>query len=121
MNPLRSLLAALSPKPRPEEIAPPELKRRLDAGEKLLLLDVRNPDEFALCRLEGATLVPLPELPSRVGEIPGDRPLVVYCHHGIRSLRAVHFLREHDFPEALSLQGGIDAWSRTIDSSVPRY
>ena len=54
-------------------------------------------------------------------EIPADRPLVAYCHHGIRSLRAVHFLREHDFPEALSLQGGIDAWSRAIDPSVPRY
>lgn len=121
MNPLRSLLSALAPKPRPEEITPAELKRRLDAGEKLLLLDVRNPDEFAACRLEGARLLPLPELERRAGEIPTDLPLVAYCHHGVRSLRAVHFLRDHDFPGALSLRGGIDAWSREVDPAVPRY
>lgn len=99
-----------------------ELKRMQDASEPLYLVDVRNPDEFAYCRLPDSLLVPLPELPGRVEEVdpPTGARVVVVCHHGVRSLRGAAILRAagHD---AASLAGGIDAWSRLIDPTVPRY
>ncbi len=85
-----------------------------------LLLDVRQPEEYATAKIEGALLIPLAELPSRLAELPKDRPLVVMCHHGMRSAHAVHHLREAGF-DALNLSGGIDAWSREIDEKVPVY
>ncbi len=84
------------------------------------LLDVRQPEEFATARIEGAFLIPLPELPGRLSELPRDRPVVVLCHHGMRSAHAVRHLREAGF-DALNLTGGIDAWSRQIDPKVPNY
>jgi rhodanese-related sulfurtransferase len=84
------------------------------------LLDVRQPEEYLAAKVEGAVLIPLAELPSRLGELPKDRPLVVMCHHGMRSAHAVHHLREAGF-EAINLSGGIDAWSREVDESVPLY
>ena len=84
------------------------------------LLDVRQPEEYDTARIEGAVLIPLSELPSRLAELPKERPLVVMCHHGMRSAHAVHHLREAGF-DALNLSGGIDAWSREIDPEVPLY
>lgn len=84
------------------------------------LLDVRQPEEYAAARIEGAILIPLAELPGRLAALPKDKPLVVMCHHGMRSAHAVHHLREAGF-DALNLSGGIDAWSREVDSSVPLY
>ena len=87
------------------------------------LIDCREADEHALCRIEGAELRPL----SRWGEFFPDafpaqeERILVYCHHGLRSLRAVRFLQARGFPEARSIQGGIEAWSRRIDPTVPRY
>lgn len=99
-----------------------ELKRKLDAGEPVYLVDVRNYDEHAYCRLPDSLLVPLPELVGRVDEVdpPAGALVVVYCHHGIRSLSGAAILRRagHD---AASLAGGIDAWSALIDPAVPRY
>ncbi|MFO0797920.1 MAG: rhodanese-like domain-containing protein [Gemmataceae bacterium] len=98
-----------------------ELKRMQDAGEPVYLVDVRNPDEYAYCRLPGSVLIPLPELAARVDEVePGEARVVVLCHHGVRSLRGAAVLRAagHD---AASLAGGIDAWSRLVDPAVPRY
>ncbi|UPT73315.1 MAG: rhodanese-like domain-containing protein [Elusimicrobiota bacterium] len=85
-----------------------------------LLLDVRQPEEYETARLEGAVLIPLGELPGRLAELPKDRPLVVMCHHGMRSAHAVHHLRQAGF-DAVNLTGGIDAWSREIDGKVPLY
>jgi adenylyltransferase/sulfurtransferase len=98
------------------------LHRKLSAGESVHLLDVREPWEHEIAALPGSQLVPLHELPVRVAEVkpvPGAL-LVVYCHHGIRSLSAAHFLERAGQP-AVSLAGGIDAWSIEIDSQVPRY
>ena len=84
------------------------------------LLDVREPEEYATAKLTGAVLIPISELPRRMAELPMDRPVVVLCHHGVRSAHAVHHLREAGI-DALNLNGGIDAWSRDVDPEVPIY
>src|SRR5262249_35565511 len=99
-----------------------ELKRKLNASEPVHLLDVRQAWEHEIAALPNSQLVPLHELPARVSEVQPARGalLVVYCHHGIRSLSAAHFLERAGLP-AVSLAGGIDAWSHEIDPQVPRY
>ncbi|HVS03514.1 MAG TPA: molybdopterin-synthase adenylyltransferase MoeB [Thermoanaerobaculia bacterium] len=104
----------------PWEIAPEELARWRGEGRDLQLLDVREPFEQAICSLQGARRVPLRQLPQRLAELDRQRPLVAYCHHGIRSARAVELLRREGF-QAINLAGGIDAWSRQVDPSLPRY
>ena len=104
------------------QIRPADLKRILDAGESVYLVDVRNYDEHAYCHLPDSLLVPLPELAGRLEEVqppPGAR-VVVYCHHGVRSLSGVAILQRAGI-DASSLSGGIDAWSLTVDPAVPRY
>lgn len=97
-----------------------ELKRWQDEGKAFRLLDVRFAEEKAAADL-GGMLLPLPELEQRWREIPeGEGPLVVYCHHGVRSLHACHFLKVVGV-EAMNLRGGIDAWSIQIDPETPRY
>jgi rhodanese-related sulfurtransferase len=103
------------------EISVQELKRRRDAGEPLLLLDVREPDEIATAALPDATLIPMAEVPARLGELPADVPIVVMCHAGTRSGRVTAFLNQQGYPNAVNLAGGIDAWSESVDPSVPRY
>ena len=97
-----------------------ELKRRLDAGEPTYLLDVRQPWEHELAALPGSVLVPLPELLSRLDEVqpPEGALVVVYCHHGLRSLSGASILERLG---AVSLSGGIEAWSLFVDAGVPRY
>ena len=103
------------------EISTPELKSWLDEGRPVTLLDVRNPQEFEINRLEGARLIPLPELQDRLGELDPADTIVTYCHHGPRSGRAVNFLRQMGFSRAINLAGGIESWSLMVDPSVPRY
>jgi rhodanese-related sulfurtransferase len=105
------------------QITVTELKRMRDAGEPVYLVDVRDPDEFAYCRLPDSLLVPLPELAARADEVdpPAGAMVVVLCHHGVRSLRGAAILRAAGHDNAASLSGGIDAWSRLIDPAVPRY
>ena len=105
------------------EITVDELGRRLEAGEKPLLVDVRQAWEHDLARLPDSQLVPLPELAARTAEVrPRPGQLVVcYCHHGVRSLRAADLLLQAGLREVVSLAGGIDAWSLQVDPSVPRY
>jgi adenylyltransferase/sulfurtransferase len=103
------------------QILPAEVKRRLDQGEKLLLVDVREPAEFQICRIEGAKLIPLGALPGQVQLLPDDEEVICYCHHGIRSLDAAVWLRQQGIERAKSLAGGIERWSLEIDPSVPRY
>lgn len=102
-------------------ISATELKHRLDAGEKLVIVDVREPDEHATCKIPGAILVPLQTLPERFDELDRTATLVLQCHHGRRSLMALEFLREKGFANLINLTGGIDAWSCEVDSSVARY
>jgi rhodanese-related sulfurtransferase len=104
------------------QIEAAELAARLarPEGERPHLLDVREAQEFALVRLPDAQLIPLHELPARLDEVPAGREVVVYCHHGIRSLSGAAIL-EAAGRQACSLRGGIDAWSRLIDPNLPRY
>ncbi len=97
-----------------------ELKERKDRGEELFLLDVRETYEYELANLKGH-LIPLRQLKTRLGELDPSTEIIVYCHVGGRSARAVEFLRQNGFPKARNLEGGIDAWSVEIDPSVPRY
>ncbi|MBA2226549.1 MAG: rhodanese-like domain-containing protein [Thermogemmata sp.] len=104
------------------QIQPQELKLLLERGVPVLLLDVREPQEYAWCHLPGSLHIPLGELPSRVGELNvGEELVVVYCHHGIRSLSGAAILLQAGFPKVASLAGGIDRWSVQIDPSMPRY
>ncbi len=105
------------------EITPHELARRLQQGERVWLLDVRNEWEHQLARLPDHALIPVHELPSRLEDVqpPEGAQVVCYCHHGVRSLSAAAILRQAGFADALSLAGGIDLWSRAVDPSVPRY
>lgn len=103
------------------EITPIELKRSLEKGENIVLLDVREPFEHSLCRLEGSKLIPLGELPRRVGELDSNAETVVYCHLGRRSATAVEFLTSMGFLKAKNLKGGITAWAEQVDPSMPTY
>lgn len=103
------------------EITPAELSARLATGNAIQLLDVREPHEHAYARIGDARLIPLRALPSRVAELDRAADLVVYCHHGVRSARAVEFLRHNGFDRVRNLAGGIDRWSTDVDPTVPRY
>lgn len=104
------------------EITATELKERLDAGDDIQLIDVRQPDEYAFAKIEGAKLIPLGEIPARMSEIDPDRETVVHCKMGGRSARAIEFMERSGFAGKLSnLVGGITAWSNDVDASVPKY
>jgi rhodanese-related sulfurtransferase len=96
------------------------LKDRLDAGDRPKLLDVREPWEFALARIEGSRLIPVGELSERVVELDPAAEMVVICHHGARSAYVTRALAQAGFARVLNLEGGLDAYS-AVDSSVPRY
>lgn len=103
------------------EIEPTQLKAKLDAGDDVFVLDVRNPDEYEIGRIDGSKLIPLPQLLEGVNELDSARETVVLCHAGLRSAQAVNFLRSIGFSKVKNLRGGIDAWSTDVDASVPRY
>ncbi len=103
------------------EITPEALAARLKTGDAPYLLDVREPFEHRIARIDGATLIPLGTLETALGEIPRDREIVVYCHHGMRSRAAADLLGDSGFPRVRNLTGGIDRWSREVDPSMPRY
>lgn len=93
-----------------------------DAGrDKPLLLDVREPWEWETARIEGSQHMPMREVPARLGEIAPDREVVAICHHGGRSQQVAMFLEKNGFSKVHNLQGGVDAWSRTVDPAVPLY
>ncbi len=106
--------------PELSEIAPAELKYRLERGECPLIVDVREPWEVAAASLAGAINIPMGEIPSRLAELDPDRETIVLCHHGIRSAQVAMYLARNGFEHVINLRGGIDAWSE-IDPSVPRY
>ncbi|HLW66113.1 MAG TPA: molybdopterin-synthase adenylyltransferase MoeB [Gemmataceae bacterium] len=98
-----------------------ELKQRLDKGEEVFILDVRNPPEYGICRIEGSTLLPLPELPMRFRELDYECEIIVHCKSGMRSAKAVAFLREQGFAKVKNLKGGILEWAAKIDKTMPTY
>ena len=103
------------------EITPRQVKDRLDRGEKLFLVDVREPHEHALCRIEGAVLIPMGTIPANLQKLDADEDVICFCHHGMRSLDVANWLRQQGVPSAKSMAGGIDRWSTEIDPTVPRY
>jgi rhodanese-related sulfurtransferase len=106
----------------PIEITPGEVRELLKAGGPLRLIDVREPAEHAICHIEGATLIPMQSIPQHLNELddPAAR-IVVFCHHGVRSLSVVDWLRRQGVEHCQSMAGGIDLWSAQIDPAVPRY
>lgn len=103
------------------ELSPAEVAQRLARGDSFVLLDVREPYELQLSALDGALNLPMSQLAARWRDIPRDRPVVVFCHTGVRSVSVIHALREAGYTNLINLAGGIDAWSREVDASVPRY
>ena len=106
--------------PEYASVFPEELKRRLDSGERLQLLDVREQWEFALARIEGAALAPMSDLAREMPRIDPDRETVVICHHGVRSAHVVRLLQRAGFERVANLEGGLDAYAE-VDPEIPRY
>ncbi len=106
------------------EVSPLEVKQRLDAGEPVLLVDVREPAEFAIAKIGGAELIPMGSVPGQLQRLEAaadDTAIVVFCHHGVRSLQVVNWLRQQGVENCQSMAGGIDLWSLQVDAAVPRY
>ncbi len=103
------------------DIEAPELKAKLDRGDKFTLIDVREPHEFQICRIPGSILIPLGELPKRVGELDQNAEIVAHCKSGARSAKAVDFLKQAGFRKVRNMKGGILAWSDKVDPTVPKY
>jgi rhodanese-related sulfurtransferase len=104
------------------ELSPEDVHALQTHGEAFRLIDVREPSEFEAARIEGATLIPMGDVPSRAHqELDPDEHIVVYCHHGVRSLNVTAWLRQQGFEKSQSMAGGIDAWSRRVDPKVPLY
>lgn len=109
--------------PLPLEIDCHTVQGLLEKGTDLLLLDCREQDEYEIVRIDGALLAPMSELAERIVDLEPHRSrhIIVYCHHGGRSLRVAAWLRQQGFEQTQSMAGGIDLWSQTIDASIPRY
>ena len=107
----------------PIEIDVRTVKQMLDSGEKFIFLDCREPGEVATAKIHGTMHIPMREIPARLNELEANKVdrIVVHCHHGGRSQRVTHFLRQQGFEQAQNMSGGIDAWSLEIDPTVPRY
>ena len=106
----------------PLELTVEETKHLLATQpDQVLLIDVREPHEVALCRIPGAEPIPMRQIPEHVGTLPKDKHLLIHCHHGGRSLRVTQYLRANGFTSVSNVAGGIDAWSLAIDPTIPRY
>jgi sulfur-carrier protein adenylyltransferase/sulfurtransferase len=104
-----------------DEITVEELKSRMDAGSAPVIIDVREPHEFQICRIPGAVLIPMRELPSRLGELERDGEIILQCRSGSRSANATAWLRHQGFSGARNLVGGILEWIDKVDPSQPKY
>lgn len=103
-------------------VSPAQLQSHLAHGaEPPTLLDVREPWEFEVCRIAGSRLIPMSQLVARLGELDPKAPVVVICHHGVRSQRVAAYLERSGFIDVTNLVGGVDAWARTIDPTMPLY
>ena len=104
-----------------KQLGPTELEARLAAGDKLQLLDVREDWEFQTARIEGSILIPMGQVASRIAELDSAAETVVICHHGGRSMQVAGLLEQLGFPNVINLAGGVDAWARSVDPSMPVY
>ena len=110
--------------PETLELTPQEVQSRIADGDAAILIEVREPEEFLLARIDGAQLVPMQSVPAELQRLEGladEATLMVFCHHGVRSLQVVSWLRQHGIDNCFSVAGGIDRWSRELDATVPRY
>ena len=110
--------------PETLEIVPAEARMRLSQSAKAVLIDVREPEEFAIAKIEGAELIPMQSVPGqlqRLEALADESDLLVICHHGVRSLHVVNWLRSQGIENCFSIAGGIDSWSTEVDPGVPRY
>jgi rhodanese-related sulfurtransferase len=105
----------------PLEIDVTEAARLLKTPGQVLLLDVREPHEWAFCHLTGDLHIPIREVPGRLDELPRDRHILVLCHHGARSLHVTQYLRANDYQLVSNIAGGIHAWAETVDPGMRRY
>lgn len=106
------------------EITPQQAQERLQREREAILIDVREPEEFSLSRIDGALLFPMQSIPAELQKLEAlsdESELLVLCHHGVRSLQVASWLRAHGIENCYSVAGGIDRWSREVDSSIPRY
>ena len=103
------------------EITPVELKTLIVGGKAPFILDVRNPEEIDICRIAGSTVIPLPVLAERLGELDRSTPMVIHCKSGVRSGKAIKLLQEHGFTQLTNLTGGIISWIKDVDPSLPTY
>ena len=104
-----------------DNLTPEEIKKRMDEGHKLVIVDVREPWEYQISKIEGATLIPLGQLEKRKDELDPEAEIVCQCHHGVRSFKAMKYLQACGFKNVKNMAGGIDAWSAQVDTGVPRY
>lgn len=103
-----------------ERLSPEQARQRLESDDAVLV-DVREPMERELARLPGSIDIPLARLPDQLDSLPREQPLILMCHHGVRSAMAADFLERHGFERVSNLEGGIDGWSREVDTEIPRY
>lgn len=105
-----------------DSISPAELKEKLDqAPGQLVLLDVREPAEYAVCHIDNSVHIPMGEITRRIDELDESQEIVVLCHHGMRSMQVAMYLASNGFTRVDNLEGGIDAWATEIDTSMARY
>ena len=104
-----------------QTILPEELKKRLDAGEKPILLDVREPWEFSICKIEGSVNISMSEPEKLISELNANDEIIAICHHGMRSFQVCNYLENNAFNKVLNLDGGIDSWAKTIDTDMAQY
>lgn len=99
-----------------------QVKQLIEAADPApLLLDVREPNEFAYCHIEGALHIPMGQIVSRLDDIDAEREIIVICHHGMRSFQVAQFLESQGYGRIINLSGGIDAWARDVDPTMPKY
>jgi rhodanese-related sulfurtransferase len=103
------------------EVMPPQLQEWLKEVSPPLLLDVREPWEFDICRIDGSVLIPMANIAGRAREFDPERPTVVVCHHGVRSMKVAMFLERSGFSDVINLSGGVAAWARQVDPQMPQY
>lgn len=103
------------------EITPRDLQKLLQDGASLTLIDVREPDEHAICCIKGARLIPLNDLPTQTHTLDKNQLIVLHCHHGVRSMRALQLLKTQGFSNLKNLAGGINAWAEECDPEMTRY
>lgn len=103
------------------ELTVRDLQQKKETGKPFLLIDVREPWEYEICRIEGAQLIPMRTIPANLQQLDVDQDVICYCHHGQRSLDVAAWLRSQGVETAQSLAGGIERWSLEVDPAVPRY